>query len=897
MIQSTTDARPIVFLGPSMPLAQARQILDADYRPPIRRGDLEPLAAGTVVGMIDGVFEQERSVSPREVQQAVARGVHIVAGGSMGALRAAEVRGVVGVGLVYQWYRDGVITRDDEVALVFDQERALPLSVPLVNVRFAVERLARPGTIDRALAERLVAAAAELPYERRTYRAIIEQARLAGRADSADLITMLEATDLKRQDAQVVLETVDSHLQEPRTQPPAPAGARKAPPAVPDVAVAPAAAAAPVDSVSIWESGDVVTMSDLVAFLGFTGKLERYGREAIARYALADNRLTVPQTVVVPREAAQKQLNAAARRWGWVSAEEAQVTLGDLGVDLSGLGGYCREESVAVAVARGLIAAGSAAFRAALRAELFLDDMALKREAMRLGAVRFFAARAPDEPPFEEVAAARQVLCKLNDELELATLRKRWTALGLGDEAAQDGFVNLLARARVAGRRLARQMAGGSADHGPPPPLALPASPKPGREARFSLPLAEAMQHVQRLREVIGVTRVGMIGELADIGGVQVAQAARPDNAWSSSYGSGKALTREGAVVGSIMEETEKWAQEQFRPGDDRLRFGSFAQLAADDIAVVDPGSLDLPYDSVYRPDLPLAWYPCTDLGSGREVLVPLDVLRMARGKHDICYTQRGARKHLATNGLGSGFTAAEAILHGLCEYVERHALRFAELRLSNPGGLGAVPYDFVDLATVNDRIRALAGRLHQAGAAVAVLDITSEIGIPTFLATITRDLKRADGHAAHPCPETAIEMALLEAAQTISCSAAGGREDLSIRARSLGRHERPRPLYARDAWFWLDPDRPLKPVQQRQGFSGEDIRDELGWCLQQVRRAGLDQVIVFDLTVPAIRPAHVVRVLVPGLESNNPFYTGPRARLALLGDMLPRPARQDDHS
>ena len=30
---------------------------------------------------------------------------------------------MVGVGLVFAWYRDGVISRDDEVALVFDAER------------------------------------------------------------------------------------------------------------------------------------------------------------------------------------------------------------------------------------------------------------------------------------------------------------------------------------------------------------------------------------------------------------------------------------------------------------------------------------------------------------------------------------------------------------------------------------------------------------------------------------------------------------------------------------------------------------------------------------------------------------------------------------------------------
>ena len=71
----------------------------------------------------------------------------------MGALRAAEVPGVIGAGLVYQWYRNGLIRRDDEVALLFDPASGRPLTVPTVNVRYASERLSSLGTIDPDLAE------------------------------------------------------------------------------------------------------------------------------------------------------------------------------------------------------------------------------------------------------------------------------------------------------------------------------------------------------------------------------------------------------------------------------------------------------------------------------------------------------------------------------------------------------------------------------------------------------------------------------------------------------------------------------------------------------------------------------------------------------------------------
>ncbi|HSA53714.1 MAG TPA: TfuA-like protein, partial [Yinghuangia sp.] len=160
--------QPIVFLGPSMPLAEARPVLDADYRRPVRRGDLDAIPGGRVVGIIDGIFEQTLAVSPTEVRAAVERGVVVYGGGSMGALRAAEVPGVIGVGLVHAWYRDGAVSRDDEVALLFDEETNAPLTVPTVNVRYAVDRLHRTGTIDTPTADRLLAAALKLPFKART---------------------------------------------------------------------------------------------------------------------------------------------------------------------------------------------------------------------------------------------------------------------------------------------------------------------------------------------------------------------------------------------------------------------------------------------------------------------------------------------------------------------------------------------------------------------------------------------------------------------------------------------------------------------------------------------------------------------------------------------------------
>jgi ribosomal protein S12 methylthiotransferase accessory factor len=875
--------RPIVFLGPSMTLETARLILHGDYRPPVRRGDLVGLAPGTVVALIDGVFGQDLAVSLREVQDAVDRGVVVFGGASMGALRAVEVPAVIGVGRIYEWYRAGQIRRDDEVALLFDEVSGQALTVPTVNVRFAVERLARMGTIDRPTADAILAAAIELPYVERTYPAILSAAGIAGRADTGDLIGMLLAHDLKRLDAQAVLEAVSSYCSAPAPPTdPAPAASAALPEAEGSGVLSTGG-----DRILIWESGDCVGFGELVEFLAFTGRLEPIIRRVMTSGAL--ERACPAPDGPLRGGAAQELFVAAVRRWGWMSPEEADITLADLGLQLASVDRY-----LAAVVASGVAAAANARtpspdLLSALRVELFLEDMALKREAMRRASLFLFAEAAGEPPHAEDLRAARAVLCKANGADTPATLERRWGALGLAP-SAQAAFIDVVARARRVARPLAERMNGRAnrCTHQRATVMPFVSCPKPPGEPRFSRTLVESIHEARRIADIIAVTRIGFIGELSELGGVQIAQVARPGGAWSSSYGSGKALTKDGAIVGGVMEEVEKWSQERFSPEESSTVSGSYLELGSDE-RFISPARLDLPYDSSYRPDRSLRWHPCADILLGGEVYIPLDVLTMRRLPHDICFSQRGARKHLATNGLGSAFSLEEAVLHGMCEYIERHALRLAELFLVNPGGLGAHPYRLVNIASASERIRELVGRLSSKGSVVKVLDIMSDVAVPTFLTVIIREGRRAEGSATHPDVETAIEMSMLEAAQTIASAIAGAREDLSIRARSLGRHERPRPVTVDDLWFWLDPDALSSPVQEIHGYSTADVRDEVEWVLDRLREAGLVNCCVLDLSRDEVAPARVVRVIIPELESNNPFFTGERARLVLLRDLLPR--------
>ena len=113
----------VVFTGPRLSVEKAKAILPgAEYRPPIVRGDLNSLPAGTkVVGIIDGVFFSESAIAHKEIIAVMKKGVQVYGSSSMGALRAAELAefGMIGVGRVYECYRSGRIVKDDEVAVTF----------------------------------------------------------------------------------------------------------------------------------------------------------------------------------------------------------------------------------------------------------------------------------------------------------------------------------------------------------------------------------------------------------------------------------------------------------------------------------------------------------------------------------------------------------------------------------------------------------------------------------------------------------------------------------------------------------------------------------------------------------------------------------------------------------
>jgi hypothetical protein len=198
----------VVFLGPSLPEAKAREILDAHYLPPAKRGDIfkATIDGAKVICLIDGVFFQECSVAHKEVLNALNSGVKVVGGSSMGALRASEldVYGMEGVGEVYEAYKRKELVSDDEVALIFDPFSFEPLSEPLVNIRHNLKMAMKKGVIDEESHRVLLKIAISLYFPDRTYDKVIDACKNLVNEETLKRFKSfidIERSDIKKEDA------------------------------------------------------------------------------------------------------------------------------------------------------------------------------------------------------------------------------------------------------------------------------------------------------------------------------------------------------------------------------------------------------------------------------------------------------------------------------------------------------------------------------------------------------------------------------------------------------------------------------------------------------------------------------------------------------------------------
>jgi hypothetical protein len=211
-----------VFVGPTLPVEQARAELDAIYLPPASEGDVHRVASRKpkAIGIVDGYFGCVPAVWHKEILWAMAQGVRVFGAASMGALRAAELAafGMQGIGKIFQAYRDGKLEDDDEVAVIHTSaERGYePVSVAMVNIRATFEAAETAGVIQRGTRRALERIAKGLFYQERTYATIFQHA-LKARVSGCELDALrgwlpTGKVDQKHEDALAMLRAIRSWI-------------------------------------------------------------------------------------------------------------------------------------------------------------------------------------------------------------------------------------------------------------------------------------------------------------------------------------------------------------------------------------------------------------------------------------------------------------------------------------------------------------------------------------------------------------------------------------------------------------------------------------------------------------------------------------------------------------
>lgn len=337
----------------------------------------------------------------------------------------------------------------------------------------------------------------------------------------------------------------------------------------------------------------------------------------------------------------------------------------------------------------------------------------------------------------------------------------------------------------------------------------------------------------------------------ADNIGIPVFSVGRPD-APAGKYYNGKGPTEEQALASAIMEAMERYSAE--RRESDEIVYGTYAQ-ASEVGHTLNPESMILPDNTrnVWQ-NQEIAWIEGHELFRGVPVWVPAcAVFYPYRPDSDM----QLFKYH--TNGLATGNTIEEAVLHALLELIERDAWSIAEEHNKANN----------DISVSSESVPGkLLRKFEEKGVVIHLKNLTSDIGIPTIGAaaddTVTKDPEMLTiGVGTHLDPEIACIRAITEVAQSRTTHKHGMKinAQLQKKTKDLG-YEKLKALNS--IWFR---DLPLiENLGDMQNLATPYVLDDIEVVLDRLMSAGFEDVAIVDLTRPDVN-VPCVRAIVPGLE------------------------------
>lgn len=349
----------------------------------------------------------------------------------------------------------------------------------------------------------------------------------------------------------------------------------------------------------------------------------------------------------------------------------------------------------------------------------------------------------------------------------------------------------------------------------------------------------------------IGLTRLADVTGLDSIG-IPVVSAIRPMGR-SLSTQQGKGSTLLAARVSALMESIETWHAETAKLPVRRTTAKALGKAAAP-LARLPRATGVRRADALASVTLP--WVEGFELVSARPMWVPLQAVTL-----DCVFGSRVPHFDVSSNGLASGNCMVEAIVHGLCEVIERDA----EARWRRSGSQRRLVLDSVQDPSCLELIE----RFTRAGVRVVVWDLTSDVGIAVFACAIMEDPEQPawrqlglyQGFGCHLAPEIALSRALTEAAQTRLTYIVGARDDFF----PFDYERATDPELLQSIWYQLAHES-HQPVlfEELPALASADLGADLELTVDRLGACGNRQVVVVDLSRPEFE-VPVVKVLVPG--------------------------------
>ncbi|MGW2836087.1 YcaO-like family protein [Streptomyces sp. NPDC001286] len=351
----------------------------------------------------------------------------------------------------------------------------------------------------------------------------------------------------------------------------------------------------------------------------------------------------------------------------------------------------------------------------------------------------------------------------------------------------------------------------------------------------------ETWARVRPLLPRMGITRVADVTGL-DTVGIPVFQAVRP-NARTLSVSQGKGVSPELARISGVMESIETWhAEEESLPAVQ----ASVAEMESG----LSYSTFDLcrPHRSVLSRETRLEWIAATSLAEAGATWVPRSYVRMD-GTDPGSWAPPLLR--CTSNGLASGNTLEEALLHGMYEVLERDAEAKAARHAWGP---------VLNPESLTGTLAALMEKFLAADIEVRIHDLTAYSGLPCYKAFIwSRDLPIVcAGSGCHIDSEVSLSRALTEAAQARVTLIAGTREDI------------PQDSYRRmsDQSSLRSPLGSTTPDVEfsNNNSSFGEFSDDMHHVTQIVAKRAIGDVFWVNLSRGTLQ-IPVVKVVAPGLE------------------------------